>query len=290
MHESVLLKEVIEGLNLQSGQTIVDGTVNGGGHTLEIAKYIGESGKIIAIDWDADLVSNLQKKVSENVVVVHGNYADMEKIVSEQGINEVDGVLLDVGFSSYHIESSHRGFSFQEEEPLDMRYDTTGGITAAEVVNTYPQAKLAEIIKTYGEERYARPITKAITESRKKERIITTKQLIEVIRSVASGGYSRSKIHFATRTFQALRIEVNHELENIEKGLKSAESILRSGGRIAVITFHSLEDRIVKNYFRERSLVGALKKVTKKPIVASPEEVRANSRARSAKLRIAQKV
>ncbi|MFH1769352.1 MAG: 16S rRNA (cytosine(1402)-N(4))-methyltransferase RsmH [Parcubacteria group bacterium] len=290
MHKPVLLKEVLEILNPKPGQIFIDGTVGAMGHTGTIAKNIGPKGKVLGIDWDKGSLDQLSKISPENVILAHGNYADMESIATSNGIKEADGVLLDLGFSSYHIEDTGRGFSFQKDEPLDMRYDISQSFTAAEVVNSYRVDQLGDVIKEYGEERYARLIAKAIIDARKEKRIITTKHLVEVIRSAVPGRYQRNKIHFATRTFQALRIEVNQELQNLKDGLHSAIRVLKPDGILAVISFHSLEDRIVKNFFRDCSGESALSIITKKPITASAEEIRYNPRSRSAKLRAASKI
>ena len=294
-----MLNEIIEYLNPQSGQVFVDGTANGGGHTFAITERVVPNGKVVAIEWDAEIASNLELKVKssklkENIKVVNDNYANLKDILESLKIEKIDGMVLDLGFSSLHLESSGRGFSFQKDEPLDMRYAQDQELTAYEIVNGWPEEDIARILRDYGEERFAYRIAKSIYDQRKREKITTTNNLVKVIEMAVPAFYKRGKISCATRTFQALRIAVNRELDNIEKVLPQIVEVLNSRGKIAVISFHSLEDRIIKNFFREKakeeSTGGRIKIITKKPIIASEDEMRENPRSRSAKLRVAEKI
>lgn len=289
VHTPVLIEEVIELLNPQRGQTFVDATVNGGGHTRRLLEKIGSTGMVIAIDWDGGLLSRLQGQMKEeghtNIEYIQGNFRNLTQLISQKHFGAIDGVLFDFGFSSYHVDSAKRGFSFQAEEPLDMRYDIHGTTTTAHtIINTWSEDSIANILRDYGEERYARPIAHRIRKAREKKPIETTGELVKII----SHGV-RGRIHPATRTFQALRIAVNDELQNIEKGLIGAIDIVKPGGVIAAISFHSLEDRIVKNIFRDTAKEHRVDILTKKPIVPTEREIRENPRARSAKLRGASK-
>ncbi len=299
-HQPVLLQEILEYLDPKYGEIFIDGTFGFGGHGLSILDKVGVKGKVIGIEADDEILekfkSNHQQLDNSNLILFSGNYADMDSIVKKHDINQVDGVLLDLGYNSYHVDQSLKGFSFKEDQVLDMRYNRvqneewkvkSNTQTAAEIINSYPEKELYRFIRDYGEERYAGRIAKAIVNSRKRGKILTTSQFVEVIRSAVPARYIYGRIHYATRTFQALRIEVNDELNTVELGLQSTIKILRGGGKIGVITFHSLEDRIVKHFFRDSK---ELEVLTKKPIVASREEVRDNPRARSAKLRIAKRI
>lgn len=294
-HIPVLLKEVMDGLDPKPGETMIDGTANGGGHTRAIADRVAPDGKVVSIEWDKEIFKKLKSDIEnseyrDRVVAVNDNYANLKNILSGLEVEKADGVLLDLGFSSVHVDISGRGFSFQKDEPLDMRYNQDQAVTAYEIVNSWPELEIAEILKKYGEERFAYRIAKSICESRKREKIGTTLQLVDVVRGAVPAFYRKGKINCATRTFQALRIAVNGELDNIENVLPQMIDVLSSGGRIAIISFHSLEDRIIKNFFRDKSKEGLLKIITKKPITAAKEEAFENPRARSAKLRVAVKI
>lgn len=294
-HKPVLLKEIIEYLDPKPGKIFVDGTANGGGHVRAVADRVMPSGKVIAIEWDKDIYQKLKTDIENseyrnNVIVVNDNYANLKNILSELKIDQADGVLLDLGFSSIHVDISGRGFSFQKEEPLDMRYNQDQAVTAYEIVNSWPEEEIGKILRDYGEERFWRRIAKAIYEERKREKISTTERLVDVIRGAVPGFYRNGKINCATRTFQALRIAVNREFENIENVLPQIVEVLNAGGRVAIISFHSLEDRIIKYFFRDMAKEGKLEILTKKPIVAGEEEERENPRSRSAKLRVAMKI
>lgn len=300
IHIPVLLNEVMEILKPQKDEFFIDGTFGAGGHSEKILETIGEAGKILAIDWDPSTKLRASEKAGErnenllkrkNVVFVNANYAKLKEILREKNLPKADGLLLDLGFSSDQLNSpageSGKGFSFNpsaREEPLIMSYGN-GGLTAYEVVNSYPKEALQEIIKNLGEERFAGRIAEAIADSRKKTSIKTNVQLAEIIRRAVPKKYEHGRIDPATRTFQALRIYVNEELENLKTILGDLASVLKKGGRVAVISFHSLEDRIVKNVFRDLKNNKKAELLNKKPITALREEIFKNPRSRSAKLR-----
>ncbi|MDP1688915.1 MAG: 16S rRNA (cytosine(1402)-N(4))-methyltransferase RsmH [bacterium] len=293
-HTPVLLKEVLEYLDPKPGQFIIDGTVNRGGHTTAILKKMMPSGKYLAVDLDENILENTKSEINSKfqipnstfeIVWQNDNYANIPEILKRKEMGKADGLLVDLGFSSAQIENSNRGFSFQKNEPLDMRYDIVQKLMAHDVVNKYSEKELADIIWKFGEERFSRRIAKKIIEERAKEPIVNTFQLVEVIKMAVPRSYEKGRIHPATRTFQALRIFVNDELGNLEKLLKNLDFILNRDGRAVIISFHSLEDRIVKNYFKEMKQSKKVELLTKKPITATEEEIRLNPRSRSAKLR-----
>ena len=312
IHKSVLLKESIEGLNLKPGAAVVDATLGEGGHSREILKKIGKEGKLIAIDWDENAIENFKKYLksasgwqSEVVSLAKDNFINLKNILGGQGIKSVDGILADLGYSSAQLEDAKYGMSFLKDAELDMRLDRNNRFTAKEIVNEYPQKELEIILKNYGEEKYAKNIARKIIEARKKKIIERTPELAEIIESAVPERYKHRRMHCATKTFQAIRIEVNSELENLEKFIPQAIEALNPEGRLAVISFHSLEDRIVKRIFREnaRGCIcppyfpecrcghrAMVKIITKKPIVPAEEEIKKNPRARSAKLRICEKI
>ncbi len=293
IHIPVLLHEVIDGLHIEENDVIVDGTLGNGGHTkaiLETKKNV----RIIGIDKDADAILRSENAIGNDtrVTYVEGSYANLESILDSLGISEVNKVLLDFGFSSDQIESSGRGFSFQKNEPLLMTFSketTEDEFTAYDIVNLWDEDTIRLIIRNYGEERFAGRIAKAIVKHRALKPIETTEDLVSIIRDATPSAYGRGKIHPATRTFQALRIAVNDELTTITNGLEAAFRKLAPRGRIAAISFHSLEDRIVKNHFKTWAAVGEGTLVTKKPITAQKAEMDVNPRSRSAKLRIIEK-
>jgi len=283
MHQPVLKKETLEYLEPSPGKNFIDCTFGFGGHSLEILKRIKPDGRVLGIERDSQVL-NLWTSDVDRLILVQGNFTDLEKIARENNFESVDGVLLDLGFSSWQIEESGRGFSFLKDEPLVM--DMGGSeITAREIVNSWPEKELYGILKEYGEERYAGRIAKSIYQRRKIKKIETTSQLVEIIKRAVPVSYQRKKIHFATKTFQALRIAVNDELDNLEKVLPQALKILNKEGRLVVISFHSLEDRIVKNFFRQKAKEGQVEILTKKPAGPRLKEVKLNPRSRSAKLR-----
>jgi 16S rRNA (cytosine1402-N4)-methyltransferase len=312
IHKPVLLGEAIENLNLKPGDIVVDGTLGAGGHAQEILKKILPGGKLIAIDWDKRAIDSFRKNESiktfiakRELILVNGSYADLEGIIRGLRFQSADAVFIDLGFSSDQIEDAQRGFSFLKNGVLDMRYSPeTQDKTAADVVNKYPEEKLIEIFRSFGEEKFAKRIAGGIIEARKEKEIKKTEELVEIVSKAVPEFYRRGRIHFATRIFQALRIEVNEELSNLNRFLESAIDSLANGGRLAIISFHSLEDRIVKNFFRlhSRNCVcppnfpkcvcqhrQTLKIITKKPITPSEREMKENSRSRSAKLRVAER-
>ena len=286
-HTPVLLNEVLQYLDPKPGENFIDCTVGEAGHALAILKMTAPNGKVLGIDRDADMVERL--RASSKLLAHHGNFSEIGEIAKSYNFTPIHGILFDFGLSSWQLEESGAGFSFQNIEPLDMRFDRTeNSQTAASIVNGWPQEAIFRVLHELGEERYARRIAKEIVASRKKQRIETTDQLVAIISKAVPR--KQKGIHFATRTFQALRVAVNSELENVEKGLTEAINLLSSGGKIAAVSFHSLEDRRVKQAFVEGSSKGLLEIITKKPITPSPEEVRENPRARSAKLRVAERL
>ncbi len=305
-HEPVLLNEVIEYLNPRSGENFIDCTLGGGGHAKAILKKTTPGGKLIAIDLDTKALeiakANL-KEYSNRIIFVNDNYKHLENIVASSKINIFAGILLDLGFSSMELADESRGFSFQKDAFLDMRFGTSGK-TAADILNGYKEADLIRIFKDYGEERHSSLIARAIVNNRGKEKITTTNQLVAIIETVYKNR-PKPKIHVATKVFQALRIEVNEELNNLQQVLPVALKLLNRGGKIAVISFHSLEDRIVKNFFKQEARdclcppkvplcncghKASLKILSKKVIIASEQEIKNNPRSRSAKLRVAVKI
>ena len=290
MHIPVLLNEVLKYLNPQSNQNFVDATVGDGGHARAILENIAPDGKLIAIDRDVDSIvrakSNL-KEFENRVLFVNDSFGNILKIVEESGFNRTQGILFDFGMSTGQLENSGRGFSFQKDEILDMRYDTKIPIAAEDILNNYSEIELFEIFKKLGEEPKSKIIARAIVSARKKRRIRTTKELVEIIEKVLR---RRGKLHPATLIFQALRIEVNQELMEIEKTLADIPKVLPSGGRAAFISFHSLEDRLIKIWAKDLSKKNIIKILNKKPLTASAEELKANPKSRSAKLRAFSKI
>ncbi|MFA5080507.1 MAG: 16S rRNA (cytosine(1402)-N(4))-methyltransferase RsmH [Candidatus Paceibacterota bacterium] len=287
MHIPVLLEETMEYLLPLQDKNFIDCTLNGGGHTKEILKRTGPKGKVLGIEVDPEIFKNIKNERIKRLIAVNDSYSNLEKIVEKEKFGKADGILFDIGMSSYHIDSSERGFSFLKDEPLLMSYNVEKGnrTTAYEIINSYREEDLANVIYEYGEERYSRRIARNIIERRRIKPIKTTFELISIIGDSVPSSYKRQKIHFATRTFQAIRIEVNRELDNFIDALPQAIDVLATGGRLVVITFHSLEDRIAKMFFKERQKNQEIRILTKKPIIASDEEMRNNPRSRSAKLR-----
>jgi 16S rRNA (cytosine1402-N4)-methyltransferase len=251
IHKSVLLKESIEALNIKSGDIVVDATLGGGGHSCEILKLIGESGKLIAIDQDTEALEKF--KIQKNVFLVNDNFSNLDSILKDLKAEKVDAVVADLGISSDQLEDKERGLSFQLEAALDMRMDRKQSLTAKEIINEWSEADIRNILKNYGEENFAGKIAKEIVEVRKEKKIETTLELARLVEKSIPRRFQKKKIHPATKTFQALRIAVNGEMENLEKFIPAAVEALNLGGRLAIITFHSLEDRLVKNIFRENA-------------------------------------
>ena len=306
-HKSVLLNETISNLKIREGGVYVDGTLGGGGHALEILKASGTTGTLVGIDQDGDAIEAAGKRLApfgERARIVRGNYADMPAILHDLGIETVDGIVLDLGVSSYQLDEADRGFSYMADAPLDMRMDQRGAVTAADIVNGYSEQELTRVLRDYGEEKFARRIAANIIERRQAEPVSTTGELVEIIRAsipmkAQQGG------HPAKKTFQALRIELNGELTVLKDSIDAMADLLNDGGRLAIITFHSLEDRIVKEAFRRLEnpctcppdfpvcVCGKKPKgkiITRKPIAPTTEEQSLNSRSKSAKLRVFERV
>jgi 16S rRNA (cytosine1402-N4)-methyltransferase len=306
-HVSVLLNETINELNIKEDGVYVDCTLGGAGHSEKILKKLSKSGKLIGIDQDQDALKAAQKRLSnyDNVVFVHDNFLNINSILNELNIDKVDGILMDLGVSSYQLDEAERGFSYMKDSFLDMRMNRESELSAFDVVNSYSEEKLYKLIKDYGEEKFAKRIAKFIVEKRKEKDINTTFELVDIIKNAIPAKARREGPHPAKRTFQAIRIEVNKELEILGKAIEDSVERLKVGGRISIITFHSLEDRIVKNKYKELEnpcicpknfpicVCGKspkLKIITRKPIEPSEEEILNNPRSRSAKLRVAEKI
>lgn len=306
-HTPVLYEEVMEALAIKPDGIYADGTAGGGGHSSGIASRLSEKGLLIAVDRDREALEAAENRLAEykcKKKLLHSNYSDTEAIANAAG-GKIDGILLDLGVSSYQLDNPERGFSYMQDAPLDMRMDDGDSMTAYDVVNTYGRADLARIIREYGEENWAARIAEFIEKARKEKPIETTAELTEIIKAAIPAKARRTGPHPAKRTFQAIRIEVNDELGHLREAVAKLPDLLGSGGRLAIITFHSLEDRIVKTEFEKRlnpctcpkelpvcvcGKVADVKRVTRKPIVPSKEETESNPRARSAKLRVLEKL
>lgn len=301
-------REIIEYLNPKNGDTVIDCTLGGGGHSAEILPKIIPDGRIIGIDQDDDAITAASDRLSgfpDNVTIVKGNFVQLDEIASELGIDSVDGIIFDLGVSSFQLDTQERGFSFKGDAALDMRMSRDQELTAESLLNTYSENKLTDIIYRYGEDRWAKRIAKFIIESRTRRPIKTTKELVDIILAAVPVGARRDNIHPATRVFQALRIAVNDEMQSLETGLHAAIKLLGKNGVICVLSYHSLEDRIVKDTFLQYTgrcicpaalpicSCGAIKSldiITRRPLKSSGDEISANPRARSAKLRVAKKL
>ncbi|MBS5428580.1 MAG: 16S rRNA (cytosine(1402)-N(4))-methyltransferase RsmH [Oscillospiraceae bacterium] len=307
-HKSVLLQECIDALNIRPDGIYLDGTLGGAGHSSQIARRLTEGGRLIGVDRDRTALAAAKERLApyaDRVTLVHSNFAEIDAILDSLGIPAVDGMLFDLGVSSPQLDDASRGFSYMADAPLDMRMDKDDALTAGEVVNTWPQGELRRILYDYGEERYAPQIAAAICRAREKAPVETTLELVDIIRSAMPAQALREKQHPAKRSFQAIRIAVNDELGAVSRMMQAAVGRLNPGGRLAVITFHSLEDRIVKSEMQQAArgctcppefpvcVCGKkplVKLVTRKPIVSGPAELEENPRARSAKLRVAEKL
>ena len=307
-HKSVLLDETIESLDIKPDGIYVDGTLGGGGHASEVCRRLGDRGRFIGIDQDADAIAAASERLKEfgdKVTIVRSNYENIDEVLKELGISQVDGIYLDLGVSSYQLDTAERGFTYREDDaPLDMRMDQRNEMTAKDIVNTYSESELFHIIKNYGEDRFAKNIAKHIVRARQEKEIETTGELIEIIKAAIPAKVRATGGHPAKRTFQAIRIELNKELEVLENSIDKMTDLLAPGGRLSIITFHSQEDRIVKNRFRINEnpctcppdfrvcMCGKKSKgrvVTRKPILPSEEELSENKRSKSAKLRVFEK-
>jgi len=307
-HTPVLLEEVLKDLDVRPGGIYVDGTLGGAGHGAAVCGKLGPAGRFIGIDRDRDALAAAEKRLQGfpcRIDLVHDNFANVKEILARLDVAAIDGALLDLGVSSYQLDNAERGFSYMQDGPLDMRMDQDEEFTASDIVNEYDEEDLAEVIRKYGEERWASRIAKFIVEERKKESIRTSGKLVEVIKKAVPAGARRDGPHPAKRTFQALRIEVNDELRILGQAVEDFLDVLAPGGRLCVITFHSLEDRIVKNVIARRldpctcppdlpqcicGKVADIKKITRKPVTAGADELQSNPRARSAKLRSVEKL
>ena len=303
-HKSVLLEETVDGLAIKPDGLYVDGTLGGGGHAFEVCSRLNEQGRFIGIDQDAAAIEAASERLrdfGEKVTIIRSNYCEMKSRLHEIGVDKVDGIVIDLGVSSYQLDTAERGFSYRVDAPLDMRMDQRQQLTAREIVNTYSEADLFRVIRDYGEDKFAKNIAKHIVIERQKAPIETTGQLNEIIRHAIPMKFQKTAGHPAKRTFQAIRIELNRELDVLRESLDDMIEMLNPGGRICIITFHSLEDRIVKSAFRKNEnpcicpshfpvcVCGNVSKgkvITRKPILPSEEELEYNSRSKSAKLRI----
>ena len=303
-HKSVLLEETIDSLNVKPDGIYVDGTLGGGGHAFQVCKRLGEYGRIIGIDQDADAIAaatDRLKGYKDKVVIVRSNYENIRTVLQDLGIRKVDGIYLDLGVSSYQLDTADRGFTYREDAPLDMRMDQRKEETAADIVNTYSEFDLYRIIRDYGEDKFAKNIAKHIVKAREDHPIETTGQLIEIIKAAIPMKVRAVGGHPAKKTFQAIRIELNQELEVLNNSIDTMIDLLNPGGRLSIITFHSLEDRIVKTRFRNNEnpctcppdfpvcVCGKVSKgrvVTRKPVLPGEEELEENKRSKSSKLRV----
>jgi 16S rRNA (cytosine1402-N4)-methyltransferase len=288
-HIPVMSNELIKYLKLKQGKTVLDCTVGSAGHAILLLKEVGPKGKLIGIDRDDYALEIARNRLGKrnNYTLMQGNFRNIDTILAELAVDKVDAMVFDLGLSSLQLDSLERGFSIKLDGPLDMRMDRSLKVSAFDLVNFLPQESLSDILEKYGQERWHNRIARAIVRERKKAAIVSTRQLAALVERVVFSGHSR--IHAATRTFQALRIAVNDELEALYQALGKCINYLAPGARICVISFHSLEDRIVKNQFRMFAREGKLKIITKKPLTAGTEEISANSRARSAKMRVAER-
>lgn len=306
-HVSVLLEETVSGLSVKPEGTYVDGTLGGGGHSYRVLTMLNDQGRLIGIDQDEEALTAAKERLIEfkNVDFVHNNYCNFKSELNALGINGADGIMLDLGVSSYQLDNPERGFSYKADSPLDMRMDKSGEMTAYDIVNSYGIDELTRVIKDYGEDPFARNIAKHIVSAREGGPIKTTGELVEIIKSAIPMKVQKTMGHPAKQTFQAIRIELNHELDVLENTLEDMIDFLNPGGRLCVITFHSLEDRIVKQIFKRCEspctcpkdfpvcVCGKKSKgtvITKKPILPTPEEIDRNLRSKSAKLRIFEKI
>lgn len=308
-HKSVLLYETIDSLNVKPDGIYVDGTLGGGGHALEVCRRLGEYGRLIGIDQDADAIAAASERLrdyEDRVTIVRSNYEEIQSVLKDLGIEKADGIYLDLGVSSYQLDTPERGFTYREDDaPLDMRMDQRNTQTAADIVNTYSEFDLYRIIRDYGEDKFAKNIAKHIVKARETKRIETTGELTEIIKEAVPAKVRAVGGHPSKKTFQAIRIELNQELEVLKNSIDTMIDLLKPGGRLAVITFHSLEDRIVKIRFRNNEnpctcppdfpvcVCGKVSKgrvITRKPVVPSEEEIEGNKRSKSSKLRVFERI
>ena len=289
IHIPVLKNEVLKYLDPKPNENFIDCTIGMGGHAKLILEKNGPNGKVLGIEKDPELFKRLLSLKIERLVLANDSYSNLKEIVEKEGFDNISGILFDLGLSSWHLEKSGRGFSFLKNEPLDMRYNLNG-MKAKDVLQEWPKKEIEKILKECGEERFAKEIAQEIVENRRFKKIEKTFQLVEVVKKAVPSWYRNRKIHFATKTFQALRIVVNHELENLKVTLPQALEVLEKKGRLVIFSFHSLEDRIVKNFLKENFKKGQIKILTPHTIMPTFQEVKKNPRARSAKLRAAIKI
>jgi 16S rRNA (cytosine1402-N4)-methyltransferase len=293
VHDPVMLRETIEFLELEPGETVLDATIGAGGHAREILKRVSPGGRLIGLDNDAGIISIAEDNLKDfkgSFKLVNDNFRNLDAVLAHEGVKCLDAALFDLGVSSYQLDEAARGFSVKKDAPLDMRMDSRSQVTARDIVNDFSQEELGAILHEFGEERFHKKIARFIAEDRRIKPIETTGELAEIIHRAVGYRIKNSRIDPATRTFQAIRIAVNDELGALQEGLKKVISWLDIGGKIAVISFHSLEDRIVKNLFKGFADLGFLKIITKKPVQTSRDEALSNPRARSAKLRVAERI
>ncbi|MCX5668830.1 MAG: 16S rRNA (cytosine(1402)-N(4))-methyltransferase RsmH [Candidatus Omnitrophica bacterium] len=295
LHVPVMLQEVLDSLRLAPGQIIVDATLGTGGHAIEILKRIIPQGKLIGIDRDENSLAICRQRLMEfknNTEFVHGNFSDLDQILGNLGIEKIDGIVFDLGISSYQLHDAQRGFSFQEEGPLDMRLDKSSYICAYDLVNNLNENEISTMLWNFGQERWHNRIAHLLVQERRNEPISTTKQLANLVMRAIPHRYRRSyyRIHPATRTFQAVRIAVNRELEILENTIKKAVDILKKQARICVISFHSLEDRVIKHTFRALKADGLIDIITTKPLTPDVSEIEVNPSSRSSKFRVAERI
>jgi len=292
MHLPVLLKETIEILNPQPNENFIDATFGEGGHSLQILERNKPQGKVLGIEIDKEIYERNKERFKEvkRLILVNDSYIRLKEIIKENQFFEIKGILFDLGMCTFHLEESGRGFTYKKNEPLDMRFDLNQDLKAADILNYYSYNDLEKILREYGEERYASRVARAIIEKRKEKKFETTFDLIDLLKKVLPKNYDNHRLPFPTRTFQALRIAVNNELDNLKKGISEALEVLKEGGVIVVISFHSLEDRIIKNFFKESQKQNKGEILTKKPLTPSKEEVINNPKASSAKLRAFKKI
>jgi len=295
LHIPVMLGEVIDYLKLAPGQIIVDATLGTGGHAQEILKRITPAGRLIGIDRDMDSLDICRQRLSEfkdSFELVHANFVDLDQVLQKLGIEKIDGIIFDLGISTYQLKNAERGFSFQEEGPLDMRLDKSSYISAYDLVNSLNENEISHMLWNFGQERWHSRIARLLVQERKNQPISTTKQLADLVIRAIPYKYRKSyyRIHPATRTFQAVRIAVNRELEILESAIKKAIAILKKQARICVISFHSLEDRVIKHTFRALKSQGLIEIITAKPLTPSQGEIQANPSSRSSKFRVAQRI
>jgi|SRR6056297_1339846 len=294
MHIPVLKSEVLKYIDPEPGRQFIDCTINGGGHAQAILERTGSKGSLLGIDLTPEFIEQLKKKKDkenwDNLKLVQGNYNQLTEIAYRNDFYPVHGILLDLGFSSNHLEEIERGFSFEKDQRLDMRYNPEQKLTAAEIINKKTKPELEELFFKFGEEKHTAKIVEEIIKARQKDPIKTTDQLVSIIKRAVPEYYQKRRFHPATKVFQALRIAVNKELQNLEEVLPQAMALLKKGGRLVIISFHSLEDQRVKRFFKEQEELGVISVLTPKPISPHDEEVQNNPRARSAKLRACQKI